>query len=319
MALKHPVLSGNVRIERASANSPPLGAGERGDAVVRLQLALIAVGETLPVSTANQSKLPDGAFGGETVEAVRSFQRRQSLKVDAVVGRDTLARLDQLLPLSEHKAGCCANGQVGNAERALSLVGGANFRAAVGAGIAGASIAGISLPSGVRFLTPSQEATARGVFGTSLDFSRIVLTDATGLGGRPFTAAVSVLGPIHFVVINAGSFSPSRSLLIHELTHAWQSQHSISPKQFMINSATSQGLADELLSRFGIDASAYYYRPGKSFGSYAAEQIACQVESGVPSAVASLSARPHLPFLPNELSLSVPRWEVRGPGVTTTC
>ena len=72
-------------------------------------------------------------------------------------------------------------------------------------------------------------------------------------------------------------------------------------------------------ARTTVDASAYYYQPGKSFRSYAAEQIACQVESGVTGIVASLSVPPHIPYPPNDISLSVPRWEVKGPGVVTTC
>jgi hypothetical protein len=87
----------------------------------------------------------------------------------------------------------------------------------------------------------------------------------------------------------------------------------------MVNSAASQGIADELLSRFGVDASAYYYRPGKSFRSYGAEQIACQVEGGVTTIVGGLAAPPHVPYGPNDISLAVPRWEVRGPGVVTSC
>jgi hypothetical protein len=43
----------------------------------------------------------------------------------------------------------------------------------------------------------------------------------------------------------------------------------------MINSAASRR-RETTLSRFGVDASAYHYRPGKSFRAYGAEQIACQ-------------------------------------------
>jgi hypothetical protein len=98
--------------------------------------------------------------------------------MDGVVGQKTLSKIDQMLPPAAAKSGCCSNGKVGNAERALSLVGGANFRAAVGV-----AVGGITLPSGVRFLTPAQEAMAKRVFGTSLDLSRVVLTDATDLRG----------------------------------------------------------------------------------------------------------------------------------------
>jgi hypothetical protein len=187
MTLRHPLLAGSSRVQQAASSNPSLASGERGEAVVRLQLALIALGASLPLSTADQSKVPDGVFGSETLQGVRAFQSRSSLKVDGIVGKNTLSKLDEQLPASAPKVGCCANGRRGNAERALGFIGGANFRAAISA-----SVGGIVLPSGVRFLTPAQESTARGIFGSSLDFTRIVLTDATGLGGRPFTAAVEV-------------------------------------------------------------------------------------------------------------------------------
>jgi hypothetical protein len=71
------------------------------------------------------------------------------------------------------------------------------------------------------------------------------------------------------IVINAGTFAPASNDLIHELTHAWQSQHSINPKQFMVNSVESQGIAGAL-NLLGADASAYY--GFYSFGCLAALQ-----------------------------------------------
>jgi hypothetical protein len=85
------------------------------------------------------------------------------------------------------------------------------------------------------------------------------------------------------------------------------------------NSVASQALA-ESLSALGADASAYYYKPGLNFARYGAEQIACQVEKGVPAILAVVrSVPPMIPHPLNELSLAVPHWEVRGPGVETTC
>jgi hypothetical protein len=146
-----------------------LASGERGDAVARLQLALIAAGQSLPVSTAQQSQLPDGIFGGESLSAVRGFQSEHALKVDGIVGKNTLEKLDRALPTTR-KAGCCSNGQQGNAERAMSFIGGANFRAAVAGGLAG-----ITLPSSVRFLDAAQEAAARSVYGTRRRRQRLLL------------------------------------------------------------------------------------------------------------------------------------------------
>jgi hypothetical protein len=76
----------------------------------------------------------------------------------------------------------------------------------------------------------------------------------------------------------------------------------------------------EVLATFGADASAYYYKPGKRFGAYGAEQIACQAESGVVAVTGALRSIPmNVPYPPNDLGLALPHWEVSGPGVVTTC
>jgi hypothetical protein len=104
---------------------------------------------------------------------------------------------------------------------------------------------------------------------------------------------------------------PRSATLIHELAHAWQSQHHASdPQAFMKNSVECQvrALADVPIAkaaaasastaaavRRGVmdpvalasigrsaaaaeDVSAYAYVPGRPFGEYAAEQIAQQTE-----------------------------------------
>ncbi|MFL6211745.1 MAG: DUF4157 domain-containing protein [Pyrinomonadaceae bacterium] len=175
---------------------------------------------------------------------------------------------------------------------------------------------GIQLPTGLRFLDQTERNIARPVFGFSLFYPRILLSNATGLSGRPFTTYVPGLFG-GSTVINVGpsayaSPGSNPSLLIHELTHSWQSQHHPNPAQFMVNSVASQAAA-------GVaGGSAYCYRPGRWFMFYAAEQIAQQVENGEPNIVSHVRAT--LPFVndgANMISLNVfPRWEHRGdPGV----
>ena len=333
MPLTSQLFSGDTRLQSAANNQPPLRMGERGQAIVLFQTGLLFAGMPLPVSTGEMSKAPDGIFGRETDGAVRSFQRSHSLGADGIPGRNTMTHLDEVVramaTAPEPRCGNCivANrGRAGALEQTLKRmieeqiaqlpsVPRANFSAPV-ASVLGT---GIQLPSGARLLNASQETTARSVYSSSLDFSRILISDALGIGGRGFTVAlrVPILG--FFVVMNMGTFSPGRDLLIHELAHAWQSQHHITKTAFMVNSAASQGLAEAVKKVTGAAASAYAHIPGKSFGLYAAEQIAQQVEKGEGAIVSHVAARlPHVPDPFNIASLTVPRYEIVGaPGVKT--
>lgn len=86
----------------------------------------------------------------------------------------------------------------------------------------------------LRSLHDDEVSFARQVFGDSIDFGRVRLTNLVGLGGRAFTAP-AVDGTI---LINIGDAvdAPSKAVvnssypvpgqvLIHELTHVWQIQH----------------------------------------------------------------------------------------------
>ncbi len=179
---------------------------------------------------------------------------------------------------------------------------------------------GITLPTGLRFLDSTEETMARGVYGTSIDFGKVLLSNAVGGGGRPFTTYVPspIPGISGGTVINIGTSAyttpgSDRDLLIHELGHSWQSQHHPNPAAFMLNSIASQAAA----AAAGGSASAYCYVPGKWFGLYGAEQIAQQVERGEAPIIAEVSAAaPGSTHLGNVASLAAPHWEVRGgPGV----
>ena len=98
MTLKSAAFLGSTRLERALRNQPPIAQGESGHGVALLQAALITVGYKLPLSTTKKFGAPDGIFGQETRRAVVAFQVAQKLTVDGVAGRDTIRRLDSLLP-----------------------------------------------------------------------------------------------------------------------------------------------------------------------------------------------------------------------------
>jgi hypothetical protein len=88
---------------RAAVSSPPLQKGERGLGVALLQAALIKTGFEMPLSTRRTGR-PDGIFGDETEQVVRSFQQRHKLLVDGVAGRATISALDAILAKSERHA-----------------------------------------------------------------------------------------------------------------------------------------------------------------------------------------------------------------------
>jgi len=97
MALKSPRFTSNPRIQKAAENNPPLRRGETSEAVWILQQALLDLGYPMPISTKKYGS-PDGIYGAETFRTVYQFQTKYSLSKDGVAGRQTFAKLDELLP-----------------------------------------------------------------------------------------------------------------------------------------------------------------------------------------------------------------------------
>jgi hypothetical protein len=198
----------------------------------------------------------------------------------------------------------CGNGDPENEDQAIAIqdafteeVTGASHaeevtRASSAGEVTGASSGHFTL------LTTAQQATASSVFGTSLDFGGVYLSDFVGVENRSFTIAFAasallsaILGLPSYYIINCGKFDPAMPILIHELTHVWQSQHHRDRVQYVQNSLASQAIAKVRNVSVGSSAnlfpfSPYAYIPGKAFSEYAAEQIAKQVEKGVAPIVA---------------------------------
>ncbi len=93
--LKSPKYSGNPRLEKAFDNDPSLGIGESGEAVRLVQEDLVADGFAMPRSTKPTGEM-DGGFGEETFTVIKEFQVKHGLRVDGVVGRETMGKLDEL-------------------------------------------------------------------------------------------------------------------------------------------------------------------------------------------------------------------------------
>ncbi|NUS00867.1 MAG: hypothetical protein HOV67_37080 [Kribbellaceae bacterium] len=135
-----------------------------------------------------------------------------------------------------------------------------------------------------RKMTDAEIAWARKIFGDELPVDRILLTNLTGFGGRPFTVEVpggTILvnlgkgcdDPVNYTGVGKdgteGWYKPGQ-LFAHELTHAWQINHaSFVPEYYCRAIATVA---------FG-GPSAYGYGPAtESWGDFGTEGQANLVE-----------------------------------------
>jgi hypothetical protein len=149
----------------------------------------------------------------------------------------------------------------------------------------------------------------------SLDPTTIFVSDALGLDGRAFTAFIPNPAPIPvrklrgIIVLNVGKATTvTQETVIHELAHAWQSQHASDQAKYMLNSIKSQSGA----SSAGPNFSAYAFQdsPRKGFDEYAAEQIAQQVERGIAPIITHMQGVAAWAIDgDNDTSLATPRWE----------
>jgi len=304
-----------------------LSVGSTGPDVRTLQVQLNARPSSLPPLQV------DGIFGPKTQARVKEFQKEQRLQVDGIVGPKTQAALRSVPPPVQREF-ICGTGDPANQGEVLATkqallaslsptqgTPGATNLAAFGPTGGGGFLASFpsmpglpaspsiplpafpSLPR-IRHLTPAQETDAKAVYGSSLDFAQIFISNKKGPTGRPFTMALRLPGLGIIQVMNLGTFSPSKDLLIHELAHVWQSQHHSSFAAFEPNALGSQAAAAAANAPFVVDPtvsshkdwpsdfpfSAYAYEPGKAFTEYAAEQIAQQVEKGEAPIVAHVKS-----------------------------
>jgi hypothetical protein len=124
-----------------------------------------------------------------------------------------------------------------------------------------------------RELTGREREEARRVFGDSLDYGDIRISEALGLGGRPWARCgigiyVIYVGIEGFRDAIAPAFAPT---FIHELTHVWQGRNGRTAFDFMLKSAACQCRA--FLTHRDIRA-AYRYEPGAPWSRYNVEQQA---------------------------------------------
>lgn len=97
MALVSPRFKDDARLQKAAENKPAMKYGEKGEPVRLVQQALIDLGFALPVSTKKYGS-PDGIFGLETAAQLRKFQAKHTLTPDGIAGKNSLHKMDELLP-----------------------------------------------------------------------------------------------------------------------------------------------------------------------------------------------------------------------------
>lgn len=97
--LTSPSFAGDETLEACydGEQSRYLRSGSNGEAVKKVQQALIDLGYPMPISTQKTGK-PDGLFGSETQASVARFQSNQGVTPSyGIVGTKTIKRLDELL------------------------------------------------------------------------------------------------------------------------------------------------------------------------------------------------------------------------------
>lgn len=177
--------------------------------------------------------------------------------------------------LQRSVAGDIAGGTIGaGAGAGLGALAGGPVGGVVGGllgGLVGLAL-GDALSADKRGLTDGEKTEARRVFGSSLNHGDVVLADAT-IFSRIISGRALAVTPLQTIYFPSGQLQKDYSsssdynagmpLLIHELTHCWQTQHGVSVLEKVFTAAHGR--------------SAYPYSPDemktkKSFSEFNTEQ-----------------------------------------------
>lgn len=151
-----------------------------------------------------------------------------------------------------------------------------------------------------RLLTDDEKNLARGVFGSTLPYGAIWLSNGLGLGQRPYTiphplhlgSYVVHFGPAGFDDATDSSVMilgmKADAVLVHELTHVWQGTNRRNPFDYIVDSLYNQ-------FRFGAGAYDYELTDGATWSDFSAEQQAHIVEDWYSNGSAESDAR--FPFI----------------------
>ena len=103
MALTSPRFKSSDTLKNVEANRTVLAQGANGRAVHLVQMALTDLKFPMPLSTGRADRSPDGIYGGETLAAIKKFQKSNNLKDDGVLGQKTIRVLDQRFSGFQHR------------------------------------------------------------------------------------------------------------------------------------------------------------------------------------------------------------------------
>ena len=179
-----------------------------------------------------------------------------------------------------------AGGTIGVISGVIVFAVGVGSGVGIGASLVTATISGVEIGAAletmisIRPLREDEIAIGKSVFGDTVPFDKVMVTNLTGVGGRAFT----IPGTDGMTYINVGSdydnligaisksYPMAGQLLSHELTHAWQIAHAT----FLPGLLCSMVINQER-NTFG-DSVYKYEGPGPDWGSYNAEQQASIVD-----------------------------------------
>lgn len=138
-----------------------------------------------------------------------------------------------------------------------------------GTQLVGGQLTTLPASPAIRSLTPAERNIVKSVYGNTINFNQVKVTNTVGLQSRPWTTNTPPLYTINVGVAAYADLTDFSLLLIHELGHVWQGQHGV---PFMSNSAYHQTMA--AIQNNGDPSGAYVYVPGLQWSKYNSEQQA---------------------------------------------
>ncbi len=254
MALTSPRFRNESALRGVDAGHAILRFGAHGRHVHLLQIALVDLGFSMPVSTLSRDYSPDGVYGRETRDVVKAFQRSTPrLSDDGEVGPLTMRALDARFPKLTHRVNLHFrslalsdvpfNRIMGNCERVYTQYG-------IEARFASGESLGLSAADQRRFSVVRQNCDWAMESGEFADLHRlgtrvptndvavyiVNLFQETTVGGCGGHAANR---PACAVTHDCGPWDVGHELAHVLLTSSFTPEHTISPRNLMFSTSST--------------------------------------------------------------------------------